>query len=216
PAAAGRPARGGLPSPGGGGRARQGCGGAGGGGGVWSVRGVGAPPAPPTWTERMFGASWLSYFSYYFTRKNLSVTKKRIHEQLGLSTEDLRDIDTAFLSAYAIGQVVNGFLADRIGPRRMVGFGMIASSLAAIAFPFTDRVIGAVLGAYFAFSAVNGLVQSTGWPGNGKLMASWFSTARRGEIMGWWSTCYQAGGLCATWAASWLLGFGWRAAYVVP
>jgi OPA family sugar phosphate sensor protein UhpC-like MFS transporter len=32
--------------------------------------------------------------------------------------------------------------------------------------------------------------------------------------MGWWSTCYQAGGLCATWAAAWLLGFGWRAAYV--
>jgi sugar phosphate permease len=173
--------------------------------------------APPRrWTQRMFGASWLSYFSYYFTRKNLSVSKKAVQAELGLDKAQLRDIDTAYLSAYAIGQVANGFLADRLGPRRMVSIGMIASSIAAIAFAYTDRVIGVVMAAYFLSSAVNGLVQSTGWPGNGKLMASWFSTRRRGEVMGWWSTCYQAGGLCATWAASWLLGFGWRAAFVGP
>jgi sugar phosphate permease len=164
----------------------------------------------------MFAASWLSYFSYYFTRKNFSVAKNAIHDDLGLDKPALRDIDTAYLSAYAIGQFVNGFLADRIGPRRMVAFGMIGSSIATIAFAFTDRVVGVVMAAFFLSSAVNGLLQSTGWTGNGKLMASWFSTQRRGEVMGWWSTCYQAGGLCATWAAAWLLGFGWRAAYVVP
>ena len=173
-----------------------------------------APPPPRSWTARIFAASWVSYFSYYFTRKNFSVAKVDAAKELGLSKANLRDIDTAYLSAYAVGQFVNGFLADRIGPRRLVTFGMIASSIATLAFAMSDRVMGVVLASYFACSALNGLVQSTGWPGNGRVMASWFSTARRGEVMGWWSTCYQAGGLCATWYAAWLLGFGWRAAYV--
>ncbi len=171
---------------------------------------------PPSWTSRIFAVSWLSYFSYYFTRKNLSVAKKSVQADLGLTKAQLRDVDTAFLAAYAIGQFANGVLADRIGPRRMVALGMITSACAAIAFAFLDRAVGVVMSAYFLVQAVNGLAQASGWPGNGKLMASWFSTHRRGEVMGWWSTCYQAGGLCASWAAAWALGFGWRAAFVVP
>ena len=43
--------------------------------------------------------------------------------------------------------------------------------------------------------AVNGLLQSTGWPGTVKAMTPWLAAAERGRVMGLWSTCYQVGGL---------------------
>lgn len=175
-----------------------------------------APPPSPGWAARAFGMSWFSYFSYYFTRKNFSVVKKSLGESLHLDKGQLRDIDTGFLVAYAVGQVLNGFAADAVGPRRLVSIGMLISAAVTVGFAFTDHVFGAVVGIYITWAALNGLAQSSGWPGNGKLMASWFSTVKRGEVMGYWSTCYQAGGLVATLAASWLLGYGWRVAYVVP
>src|SRR5207249_3864844 len=64
---------------------------------------------------------------------------------------------------------------------------------------------------------VDGLMQSTGWPGTVKAMTPWWPSSERGRIMGRWATCYQAGGLAATALATWLLThFGWRAAYFAP
>src|SRR5262245_61346013 len=106
-------------------------------------------PAPPvSWTARIFGVSWLSYFSYYFTRKNLSVAKSSFGEQLGYGKDQLLIIDLALLIAYAIGQVTNGFLADSIGPRRLVAIGMLVSAAASLAFGLADSVFGAMLGVY--------------------------------------------------------------------
>ncbi len=46
--------------------------------------------------------------------------------------------------------------------------------------------------------AVNGLCQSTGWPGTVKAMQPFFKSRVRGRVLGLWATNYQAGGLVAT------------------
>ena len=147
-----------------------------------------ARPAPPGWELRIFGLSWLSYFSYYFTRKNWSVVKSTVARASGLDKDELKIIDTLYLGAYSVGQFVSGFLGDRFGPRRLVGTGMLAS--ATLAFIFSA---GDALALYAVAFGLNGFAQSTGWPGNNRVMASWFGTLRRGAIMGFWTTCYQAG-----------------------
>lgn len=162
--------------------------------------------APLRWRLRIFGISWLSYFSYYFTRKNYSVVKPL----LGLTDRALLWIDFFYSLAYALGQFANGVIADTIGPRRLIGIGMLASAVLAFLFSAGDGL------AIFAITfGINGYFQSTGWPSNGKLMASWFSSRERGEIMGWWGTCYQVGGIAGSLLASFILGYyGWRWAYV--
>ena len=67
---------------------------------------------------RTFALTWLSYSSYYFTRKNLSVCKSRLHDDLGLSMTALGSIDTLYLASYALGMFLSGTLGDRIGARR--------------------------------------------------------------------------------------------------
>jgi len=161
---------------------------------------------------RVFGLTWLSYASYYLGRKGLSVTKARLVARLGVSEGMLAAIDTAYLVAYAIGQFGSGLAGDRFGARRLVGWGMLLSAAMCALF-------GASSAAWVLLVAfgINGLAQSTGWPGNTKAMAAWFSGRERGVVMGFWSTCYQAGGLAATAIATWLLtAFGWRSAFLVP
>jgi sugar phosphate permease len=178
---------------------------------------VNADDAPASWRARIFAASWLSYFSYYFTRMPLKAAKTSVQDQYHLSTSQLNYIDTAYSAAYCLGQVGSGFLADWIGPRWLVAGGMLLSAAMAFAFQAADSLTGSVLGVLVLLWGINGLAQATGWPGNSKLMAAWFSSRQRGEVLGWWSTCYQAGGLVAALFAARLLGaHGWRAAFIGP
>jgi len=161
---------------------------------------------------QIFALTWLSYASYYLTRKNFSVVKARLHEDLGVSVGALGGIDTAYLAAYALGQFVNGMLGDRFGARRVISFGMLASAGVALLFGLSSHVV--LFGVAFG---VNGLFQSTGWPNNVKAMAPWFSRRSRGKIMGFWCTNYQVGGIVATGLATFLLvNVGWRTAFYVP
>lgn len=175
------------------------------------------PEPPERLRRRVFAMTWLSYFSYYLTRMPFKASKTSLQTEFGLSKAQLNWIDTIYNVAYCVGQVTNGFLVERIGPRRWVALGMIASALACVAFQLVHTVTGMVLGMYMLVWGLNGFAQSTGWPGNGKAMAEWYGTARRGEVMGWWSTCYQAGGLVATLlAARMIQWFGWRGTFVAP
>jgi sugar phosphate permease len=154
--------------------------------------------------------TWLSYATYYFGRKNLSVTKAVIGRELG--SHALYGVETAYLAAYAVGQYASGWLGDRVGARRLVGTGMLVAAAASFAFGLWS------VGALFLVTAtVNGLAQSTGWPGNVKAMQEWTTPETRGRVMGVWATCYQVGGIAATAFAAWLLArAGWRAAYYGP
>ena len=178
-----------------------------------------APSAPPTDARASdrapgravaYGLTWLSYATYYFGRKGLGVAKATMEASLGKTS--LYGVETAYLAAYAIGQYLSGWMGDKTGARRLLGYGMLAS--AAACFAFGSSTGGALfLVAMFA----NGLAQSTGWPGNVKAMAEWTPPARRGAVMGLWSTCYQVGGIVATSAAAAAVrAWGWPWAFKGP
>lgn len=159
-----------------------------------------------------YALTWLAYATYYLGRKGFSVTKSRISHELGLGAPALAAIETTYLVAYAAGQFLSGALADRVGARRLVGVGMLVSAAACAAFGHAG---GAA--AFFLAFAVNGLAQSTGWPGTNKAMSEWTTKATRGRVMGLWATCYQIGGIAATVVATYFLAHhGWRAAFYGP
>jgi len=161
---------------------------------------------------RAFSLSWLTYASYYLGRKGFSVVKATLARELGLSTGALAWIDTAYLVAYAAGQLPSGIATDRWGSRRVLALGLVVSALACACFGAASSA--AVFAGCFA---LNGLAQATGWPGTTKVVAEWTAKHERGRIMGLWSTCYQVGGIAATALASWLLmQHGWRAVFHGP
>ena len=124
---------------------------------------------------RVFILTWVSYATYYFARKNFPVAKATIQTELGVSTAGLAAIDTGYLATYAFGQFAGGWLGDRIGSRRLIGYGMIGSAVLIVAFGTSSSAT-----LFALFFGLNGFLQATGWPGNVKAMAAWYGPTERG------------------------------------
>ena len=160
----------------------------------------------------MWGVTWLAYATYYLGRKGFSSSKAEIEKAGLLSISAMGVIDSLYLAAYSLGQFANGTLGDRIGARRLVGYGLLATgALCAVFGSVSSAVLFAVLW------GLNGLAQASGWPGTTRAMAEWTTPANRGTVMGFWSTCYQVGPFLAGPLLGVLIArFGWRAAFHVP
>jgi OPA family sugar phosphate sensor protein UhpC-like MFS transporter len=171
-------------------------------------------PPEPRQGRRAYVAwalSYLAYATYYAGRKGFSVAKKPMEHELGIGRDELALIDTGYLIFYSAGQFVHGILGDRVGARRLVGFGLLASAAACAAFGSASTTAMLVI----AFAA-NGFAQATGWPGTVRTMAEWTTPANRRPVMAFWSTCYQVGGVGATTFAAWSLRFGFRWVFFLP
>ncbi len=160
----------------------------------------------------VFAGTWLAYAGFYLCRKNFSVVMPYLQSDAGLSKNQLADILFAYSLTYTGGQFVMGALADRFTARLVVGLGL-AAAVAANALMAVEPGYGPLL----ILGMLNGLAQSTGWPGLVKVMGSWFPAAKRGVVMAWWSTNYVLGGLLSTLLASALVAaFAWRTAFWIP
>jgi sugar phosphate permease len=160
----------------------------------------------------VWGATWLAYASYYLGRKGFSAAKHSLKSGGLLDTQALGAIDTAYLAAYSLGQFGSGVLGDRVGARRLIGFGLLASAALCAAF---GSVSGALL--FALLFTLNGAAQATGWPGTTRAMAEWTTPENRGTVMGLWSTCYQVGPfLAGPFAGVLIARYGWRSAFHVP
>jgi len=160
----------------------------------------------------VWGTTWLAYATYYFGRKGFSAAKHALKTAGLLDTQALGAIDTAYLAAYSLGQFASGVLGDRIGARRLVGFGLLLSAALCAAFGSVSSALA--LGLLFT---LNGAAQASGWPGTTRAMAEWTTPQNRGTVMGLWSTCYQAGPFVAGPLLGLLIArYGWRSAFHVP
>jgi len=173
-------------------------------------------PLYERWRWQIFAVTWLAYAGFYLTRKSFAVAKidmsKPAPAGLGLDNQLLGVIDGAFLTAYAIGQFFWGVCGDRYGPRRIVLIGMCGSVIAAVAMGASSLVVLLI-----AFSAMQGICQSSGWAPLSKNLGCFFSQRERGSVMGFWCTNYALGGFIATlFAAKAAELWGWRYAFYAP
>ena len=145
-----------------------------------------------------FAVTWLTYAGFYLCRKNLSIALPLLGRTSEMSSMRLANIVFGYSLLYAIGQFVFGFLSDRIGPKRVVGVGLLMIVVSNLAMGFHTAILWLMI-----FACLNGAAQATGWSGLVKIMASWFGPENRGVVMAWWGTNYVLGGFLATAFATW-------------
>jgi MFS transporter, OPA family, glycerol-3-phosphate transporter len=179
----------------------------------------GAAPDQRTQAEerRVVWLLWLTYGAFYFCRTNLAAAipgmERSVAEGgLGLTSAEIGTILASLKLTYGLGQFVNGQLAERLSPRRMLALGMFGSAALNVAFGFST-------GFYFLLFvwASNGFFQSMGWAPCVRVAGNWIPVAGRGKAIGVIGTGYQVTlGLTYFVAGQSAELLGWRGALYVP
>jgi sugar phosphate permease len=187
-------------------------------------------PDMKQWQIRIFGSVYVTYFAYYLCRYNMPMVKTKMCETFSWDEPQFGLILSSLLAMYAVGQFVNGQLADRFGTRLIASLGVLGSvamNLLIFGIVMTSTGDGlsskAVLRLLIALWGANGFFQAMGWSPMVRVMAHWFPSTTRGKVMGFLGTCYQLGA-----AVSWFLAFfivrqysenwggDWRIVFLVP
>lgn len=189
-----------------------------------------ATPDLRSWQRRIFATVWITYFAYYLCRYNMPMAKSRLSDTYGWDAEQIGIIFTALTVMYAVGQFVNGQLADRFGTRVLASLGVLGSVVINLAV-FVVTLTGSpevanpnkVLILIVMLWGANGFLQAMGWPSMVRVMTHWFPVATRGKVMGLLGTCYQFGGAFSWFLAFLLTGYyvremdgDWRTVFLVP
>src|SRR5688500_8004973 len=110
---------------------------------------------------RVVALGWVTYASFYFGRVNIASALPAIESEFGWTSEQTGLLVGAMLWTYALGQLVHGWLGQRLNARKLVMVGLVGSSVINVlmasiagrdALPFMIMVW-----------LINGIFQSMGW-----------------------------------------------------
>lgn len=154
----------------------------------------------------LFWLCWLSYFTAYLGRLNYSACLVEIVNAESWRKSEAGLIATGFFITYGCGQLINGFLGDKLSPKYMVAFGLAGSGIINLAFPFLPSPQAAT-----AFWAVNGFLQSMIWSPLVRAFSEWMPSERRLKACVNLNSTVPVGTLGAYGMSAALIGFGnWR------
>lgn len=168
------------------------------------------------------------YFTSYLTRTNYTAVILELTGALGITKSEAGLISTIAFFTYGAGQLVSGFVGDKIYPRRLIAFGLAATSVC----NFLMSACGSIAPMAVIWG-VNGLCQAMFWPPLVRLMAEnlnddnystacvWVSVGSSfGTIgvylacpllikLGGWRLVFIAAGICGVlMTALWLIASG--------
>ncbi len=108
----------------------------------------------------------LAYGAGYLTRINFSAVLVDIMDDLNI-TKDVAGIAvTGTFITYAVGQLLSGFIGDKIAPRRMIALGLFFTSAVNLLMPVSPNITWMTVMWCF-----NGFFQSMLWPPIVRIMA---------------------------------------------
>ena len=165
-----------------------------------------------------FMAGTFGYALYYVCRLSMGVMKQPLIDAGLLNATQLGLIGACLYWAYAIGKLINGFLADSSNIKRFMAAGLIVSVL----MNFTMGILGvtalkggiansALFVLFAACWAVNGWSQSMGAPPAIIALSRWYPLRIRGTYYGFFSSSHNIGeGLSFVFVGMLVATFGWK------
>jgi MFS family permease len=147
----------------------------------------------------------------YLDRSALAVANVEIRQELGLSATSMGVLLSAFLLAYAFAQIFVGISIDRLGPRVLLGIGMMLWSAA-------QAVSGMVAGftQFYLARIVLGIGEAAQFPTGIRVVNNWFHITRRGLPTGIFNcSSFLGTALAPPLLTVIMLAAGWRIMFVV-
>ena len=147
----------------------------------------------------------------YIDRATLAVGNPLIRHDLHLSIADMGYLLSAFLWAYAVGQLPSGALIDRFRPRVLLLAGLSMWSLAQLA----SGLVGS-FGQFYVARLFLGAGESPMFPTATRVTRDWFNPRSRGTASGIWNSSAPLGTAIGVPILTVLmLAFGWRWMFIL-
>ncbi|WP_423749243.1 MFS transporter [Pseudomonas sp. VD9] len=151
----------------------------------------------------------LSYALFYVCRLSFNVAKPALVGQNLLSPTQLGMIGSALFFTYAVGKLVNGFLADHANVRRFMMLGLLISAVVNACMGLTTNAIILTLA-----WGLNGWAQSMGVGPCVVSLSRWYADKERGTFYGFWSIAHSLGeALTYIAVAAVIVTWGWQYGY---
>lgn len=153
----------------------------------------------------------------YADRATLSMAGSGAAAELGLSPIQMGYILSAFAWAYVAGQIPGGALLDRWGSKLIYMSALLIWSL----FTFTQGFVGLIAflpaaATLFAMRFLVGFAESPSFPGNARIVASWFPASERGTASAIFNSAQYFSLVAFAPLMGWLVHeFGWRSVFWV-
>jgi MFS family permease len=153
----------------------------------------------------------LAVFINYVDRGNLATAGPLIKDQLHLTGTQIGLVLSAFFWTYAPGQLLTGWLAERINPYRTLAIGLAIWALATAATGLATGFVSLI-----ALRLVLGVGESAAFPCSSKLLAQHLPADRLGAANGMIGLGLSLGPAFGTLVGGMLMAqVGWRASFVV-
>jgi len=168
---------------------------------------------PPVRAGLVFCIFLLSAVAY-LDRTNVSIAGPQISREYGLGNVRLGWVISAFLVGYAASQVLAGWVAVRLGPRRALTLGVLWWGAFTLGTALVPAGIGGALLMLIAVRCALGLGEAIIYPASNQFVAQWIPERERGTVNGVIFAGVGAGSaITPPLVAAIVVGYGWRAAF---
>ena len=145
----------------------------------------------------------------YLDRVNISIAGSAIAAEHGLSNVQLGNVFSAFVVGYALFQAPGGWVADRLGARRTLTFGLLWWGVFT-ALTAAVPSLALLLAVRFSLGAGEAVV----YPSSNRLVAEWIPAHERGRANGIIFAGVGAGAGVAPPLIVYLMQhYGWRSSF---
>ena len=151
------------------------------------------------------------YLLVYFHRVSTSVIVPDLLAAFDTQAAALGFMSSMYFSVYALEQPVVGYLSDRLGPRRVVGFWTLAAALGCVIFGLAPTLGWASVGRGFIGFGVGGVYVPAM-----KAFSQWFRKREFATLTGLLLAAGNLGAVIATTPLAWMAKeWGWRWSFQV-
>ncbi|MDX2497745.1 MAG: MFS transporter [Desulfobacterales bacterium] len=157
----------------------------------------------------VFSVICLVYFFVYFHRVSTSVIVSDLLEDFHTNATALGFMSSMYFYIYAFEQPLVGYLSDRLGPRRVIGYWSMAAAAGCFLFGMAPNIGWASVGRALIGLGVGGVYV----PGV-KAISLWFRKEEFATMIGLLMSVGNFGAVIATTPLAWATGFwGWRVTF---
>jgi len=148
----------------------------------------------------------------YVDRLSFGMVMPVVRDEFGISDQHYGWLTSAFLGAYALGQLLTGPVIDRLGTR-------LSFTLAAALWSLSTMLhaLGRGVASFLVLRISLGLTEAANFPAALKAVAQWFPASERSTAVGIFMLGAGAGSIITPPLAAGLIeNFGWEWAFLVP